>query len=584
MKQRNHLLLAAIAASLLTACGGDAPDTAEAPEATDVMPKSTSAPEMVPEAVLVEIADEDIAKAVDTLSAAELAQHVEVLASDAFGGRAPFTEGEEKTLSYLETEFEKLGVEPANSDSYRQLVDLVELTTEPDMELTINAGDNAWELAYQDQMMAWTKRVVDQVSVDGSEMVFVGYGIVAPEYNWNDYEGLDMTGKTAVILVNDPGYATQDENVFNGNAMTYYGRWTYKYEEAARQGADGAIIIHETGAAGYPWEVVSGSWAGSQFDLAAENDNMHRVKVEGWITQEAARQLFKETGHDFQALTERAAQPEFEAVELGATASIEVANSIRRSQSANIAAKITGSERPDEVFVYMAHWDHLGTGTGDGDQIFNGAVDNATGTAALLEMAQAFKALPRAPKRSILFLAVTAEESGLLGSAHYAANPLFPLNQTVGGVNIDAMNVVGPMKDIVVVGYGNSELEDILAEEASKQSRSLTQEPTPEKGYFFRSDHFNFAKKGVPVLYAEGGTVHTEKGDQFVTDANADYTSNRYHKPSDEFSDAWDLRGAIADMALYFNVGLTVAESDSWPNWYEGTAFRGIRDASMASK
>lgn len=577
MDKLTKSLVCALLAIIATGCSENSSDkvTGNQPPSADMAEKPIEP---------VEITEADIESAVETLNGPDLARHVEVLASDEFGGRAPFTEGEEKTLAYLEDEFKKLGVEPANGDSYRQLVDLVELTSDPNMQLTVSAGDSMWELAYQDQMMAWTKRVVDEVSMQDSELVFVGYGIVAPEYNWNDYDGLDMTGKTAVILVNDPGYATQDENVFNGNAMTYYGRWTYKYEEAARQGADGAIIIHETGAAGYPWEVVSGSWAGAQFDLAAENDNMHRVKVEGWITQEVAKELFTETGHDFEALTARAAKPEFGAVPLGASASITVKNGIRRSQSANIAAKITGSERPDEVFAYMGHWDHLGIGSGDGDQIFNGAVDNATGTAALLEMAKAFKSLPRAPKRTILFLAVTAEESGLLGSAHYATNPLFPLNQTVGGVNIDAMNVIGPMNDIVVVGFGNSELEDILARHAGKQSRTLTQEPTPEKGYFFRSDHFNFAKKGVPVLYAEGGTSHTEEGEDYVTEAAADYTANRYHKPGDEYDPSWDLRGAVLDMALYFTIGLEVAESESWPNWYEGTAFRGIRDASMAAK
>ena len=578
MDKLTKSLVCAMVAILATGCSENSSDKVNGnqPSTADQVTEKPSEP--------VDITDADIVSAVDTLDEAGLAQHIEVLASNEFGGRAPFTTGEEKTLAYLENEFKKLGVEPANGDSYRQLVDLVELTSDPNMQLKVSAGDSLWELAYQDQMMAWTKRVVDEVSMQDSELVFVGYGIVAPEYNWNDYDGLDMTGKTAVILVNDPGYATQDENVFSGNAMTYYGRWTYKYEEAARQGADGAIIIHETGAAGYPWEVVSGSWAGAQFDLAAQNDNMHRVKVEGWVTQEVAKELFTETGHDFDALTSRAAKPEFEAVPLGASASITVKNGIRRSQSANIVAKITGSERPDEVFAYMGHWDHLGIRFGEGDHIFNGAVDNATGTAALLEMAKAFKSLPRPPKRTILFLAVTAEESGLLGSAHYAANPLFPLNQTVGGVNIDAMNVIGPMNDIVVVGYGNSELEDILARHAGMQSRTLTQEPTPEKGYFFRSDHFNFAKKGVPVLYAEGGTSHKEKGEDYVTEAAADYTANRYHKPGDEYDPNWDLRGAVADMALYFTIGLEVAESDTWPNWYEGTAFRGIRDASMAAK
>ncbi len=526
----------------------------------------------------------EIDAAAEAMDADDLAKHVQVLASDEFGGRAPFTEGEEKTLSYLEDAFKKIGAMPANGDSYRQQVELVELSAEPGFSLDIDAGDEQMSLAFGDDMMGWTKRVTESISIADSPMVFVGYGINAPEFGWNDYEGLDVAGKTVLIMVNDPGYATQDDELFTGNAMTYYGRWTYKYEEAARQGATAAIVIHETGAAGYPWEVVSGSWAGAQFDLAAENDNMHRVEFEGWITQDAAKQLFSASGHDYDALAQAAATREFEAVPLDATASVALSNTIRRSQSANIAAMIEGSERPDEVFVYMGHWDHLGTQDGEGDQIFNGAVDNATGTAALLEMAEAFKALPQAPKRSILFLAVTAEESGLLGSAYYAANPLFPIEDTVGGVNIDAMNVYGPVNDMVVVGYGSSELEDILREKAKSQGRTLVQEPTPEKGYFFRSDHFNFAKQGVPVLYAEGGTEHREKGAEYLAEKAADYTANRYHKPGDEYSEDWDLRGAVDDMRLYFAVGLEVAQSDSWPNWYEGNAFKAARDEAMAKR
>ena len=575
MKFTSYLLLAALAGSL-AACSDEpesaAPASAEAP----------TAPPAVPEPDLAGYLPQEVDRAAAVIDAEQLAAHIQTLASDEFGGRAPFTEGEAKTLDYLENAFRELCVAPGNGDSYRQPVSLVELTASVE-PMTLTHGDESWQLTPGENMMAWTKRATEQTGLDNSELVFVGYGIIAPEYDWNDYEGLDVAGKTVVMLVNDPGYATQDENVFNGNAMTYYGRWTYKYEEAARQGAAGALIIHETGAAGYPWEVVTGSWAGAQFDLAAENDNMDRVKVEGWLSQEAARELFDRAGHDYDQVIPAAALPGFAPLPLNTTASVELSNQIRRSQSYNIVARIEGRERPDEHFVYMAHWDHMGTQSElEGDTIFNGAVDNATGTAALLELAQAYKALPNPPARSVLFLAVTAEESGLLGSAAYVADPIYPLAKTVGGINIDAMNVVGPTQDVVVIGYGSSELEEALAEAAARQNRELVREPTPEKGFFYRSDHFNFAKQGVPVLYAEGGVVDRERGRQFGLDAQADYIANRYHKPSDEFDPSWNLEGAVDDIEMYFRVGIDVVESDQWPQWYEGNEFRAIREQSRA--
>lgn len=516
------------------------------------------------------------------LDQAEFLGHVEVLASDEFGGRAPFTRGEKRTLEYLESNFKALGLEPGNGDSFRQPVDLVEITMDPAVEVGLtHEGGELQRLEAGRDIVLWTKRVAESIEVDSSDLVFVGFGVVAPEYDRNDYAGLDVQGKTVVMLVNDPGYHTQDENVFNGSAMTYYGRWTYKYDEAARQGAAGALIIHETGAAGYGWDVVEGSWTGPQFDLSSPNGNQHRAKVEGWLSREAGEALLNASGLNLDQLEADAVSNSFRAVPLATTFSTRMRNGIRKSQSYNILAKIPGSTRPDEHFVYMAHWDHLGLDISrSGDRIFNGAVDNATGVAALLELAQAFKTGP-APERSILFLAVTAEESGLLGSAFYAENPIYPHAKTVAGINIDAMNVVGPTNDVVVVGYGSSEMEDYLQTEAERQGRIVTQEPTPEKGYFYRSDHFNFAKKGVPVLYAESGVDDRERGTQYGLEKQAEYVAQRYHKPGDELTDSWNVAGTMEDLDLFLTIGMRIANSDAWPQWYEGNEFKAAREASL---
>ena len=432
-----------------------------------------------------------------TISTEQFTAHIAMLASDEFEGRQPSSPGEEKTIAYLKDQFAALGLEPGNGNSFFQEVPLVEITTDSNITMTIGNGDATMELAYGTEMMAGTKRVVATTGLDGSEMVFVGYGIVAPEMDWNDYEDLDVAGKTVLILVNDPGFATQDPELFNGNAMTYYGRWTYKYEEAARQGAAGAIIVHETKAAGYPWEVVSGSWSGPQFDLVAEDKNMSRVAVEGWITMDVAKRVFSAAGLDYETQKAHASTPEFKAVGLGQNATVTLQNKVRQSVSNNVIATLRGSMRPDETIFYVAHWDHLGKDDAlEGDQIYNGAVDNATGTAALLEIARAFTTLETPPERSIVFLAVTAEESGLLGSAYYGTNPVYPLATTVAALNIDAMNIIGRTKNITVIGYGSSELEEYLETAAKAQGRHLEREPTPEKGYFYRSDHFNFSKRG----------------------------------------------------------------------------------------
>ncbi len=522
-----------------------------------------------------------------TITEADIRAHIERLASDEFGGRGPSSPGETLTVEYLENAFREMGLEPGNGDSYFQEVPLVDITADPAASTFLVVGEGQpLMFSYGDDVVTWTTRVVEASSVADSEMVFVGYGIVAPEYGWNDYDGLDVAGKTVVILVNDPGYATQDPELFTGNAMTYYGRWTYKFEEAARQGAAAALIIHQTEPAAYGWDTVRNSWTGPQFNLQPEDGNMGRVAIEGWISEATTLALFERAGLDFTALQTAALTPEFEPVPMGLTLSASVDNTLRSSLSKNVIAVLPGSEAPDEYFVYMAHWDHLGTDpaleASGADGIYNGALDNASGTAALLELAQAYASLPEAPRRSVVFLAVTAEEQGLLGSKHYAANPLFPLSQTVAGLNMDGLGNFGPTHDLIVTGYGLSELDGLMEAVAAGQGRRIDPDPEAEKGYYYRSDHFELAKKGVPMIYPGGGIDHIERGPEYGQAQLDRYTAERYHMPTDEFDDTWDLSGAVADIQLYYGLGLTVADSDLWPNWNPGTEFRAARDASRS--
>ena len=517
---------------------------------------------------------------IDGITAEGLREPTRILSSDEFGGRGPSSPGEELTVAYLSEEFAAAGLSPGNGGSWTQDVPLVSITVQGAPTLTLETPGGSQAAAWQSDYVAWTKRVVPSVAVEASELVFVGYGIVAPEYGWNDYEGVDVTGKTVVILVNDPGYATQDDTVFNGNAMTYYGRWTYKYEEAARQGASGALIIHETGPAGYPWDVVGSSWTGPQFGLAAADDNMSRVLLEGWITGGVAEDLFRAAGLDLAELSASAVRPDFAAVPLESTVSVAFENQVSRSTSKNVVGVLRGRERPDEYVVYMAHWDHFGTSEEDlEDPIYNGAFDNATGTAGLIELASAFASVEPAPVRSLMFLAITAEEYGLLGSAHYAENPIVPTRQTVAAINMDGLLVTGPTRDITVVGYGNSELDDLLAEAAASVDRVLVPDPEPEKGYFYRSDHFPFSKVGIPSLYTDGGIDDLEHGPEWGMAQREDYVANRYHTPDDEFDESWTLGGAVADLRLLYTVGYGLVQSDGWPNWREGNEFKAARDA-----
>ena len=531
-----------------------------------------------------EFSVETIEKAAKQIDENGFMAHLITLSSDEYGGRAPATPGGEKTVSYLETEFKNLGLEPAFGDSYRQAVSLMELnvTNDPSLSISHKDGSNT-TLAYKENAMVFTSRSAASSAIKDSELVFVGYGVVAPEYGWNDYDGIDMKGKTAVILVNDPGFRSPDGDLFKGNTMTYYGRWTYKYEEAARQGAAGAIVVHEEKAAGYPWEVVSGSWSGSQYTLFAEDGNAGNLSVESWITKSAAEALFTKNGMDYSDMVSKAGKQGFKPVAMTSKASSSLEITSRKSDSYNVGAYIKGSARPDELFIYTGHWDHLGIkSVADGeDAIFNGAQDNATGTAGLLEMAQAFTALPQAPERSVMFLAVTAEESGLLGSEQYAEDPAFPMSKTVAGINVDGMSTAGATYDVVVVGFGNSEMDEYLHEVSNGQGRVLVREPTPEKGYFYRSDHFNLAKKGVPMLYAESGESVRGKPDGYGASESARYLKERYHKAGDEIHNEWDNGGIMQDLNAHFRIGVAISNSNDWPKWSDGNEFKAIREASL---
>ncbi len=504
------------------------------------------------------------------------------LASDAFEGRMPGTAGEEKTVALLTREFAGAGLKPGNNGKWFQDVPLVEITAKNVSPLTFTGGKTDMTLNYGSDFVAASSRVTDKIAVTDSDVVFVGYGIVAPEKKWNDYAGIDVKGKTVVILVNDPDWETKgNEGAFNGRAMTYYGRWTYKYEEAARQGAAAAIIVHDTEPAAYGWNVVESSWTGPQNVADAANNHMDATAANGWIQLDKAKKLFASAGQDFDKLRAAAKQPGFKAVPLGVKASLSFDNVIKKTLSKNVIGILPGKTRPNEYVLYTAHWDHLGRCGADasGDDICNGAVDNATGAAALVALAKAHASQGPAD-RTIVFIALTAEESGLLGSAYYAANPVFPLGQTVGGVNMDALSAAGPAKDLVVVGRGKSELDRYLEKAAKDNGRVLTDEPTPEKGYYYRSDHFSFAKLGVPMLYFESGEDLLKGGVAAGKKAAEDYTKHRYHAPSDEVTADWNWDGMMADLKVYYEVGRMLAMTAAWPNWNAGDEFRKARDES----
>ena len=512
--------------------------------------------------------------------------HVKELSSDKFEGREPGTLGGELTKKYIKDNFKSSGLQPIKKDFLLE-VPLSKMEVNLDESyLKFKKAKDQRILIPGEETVFWSKRVKETIEVKDSEVLFVGYGIVAPEYEWNDYEGIDVKGKTLIALINDPGFKTQDPNLFNGNAMTYYGRWVYRFEEAARQGAEALIIIHETAPASYPWKVVQNSWSGKQIDLKRPNLGMDRIKVEGWITNEVAEELFNEAGLDLGQLKEDALSSNFKPVPLkGVKMNAKLSNDLSFSVSHNVGGIKVGSKRPDEYVLMIAHWDHLGkreSHSPSNDQIYNGAVDNATGVAGVIELANSFKNV--ALDRSLLFLAVTAEESGLLGSQYFAEYPPIELSNIVAGYNFDGILPTGKTRDVVVVGYGASELENILEEELNELDMYITPDPAPEKGFFYRSDHISFAKKGVPMLYADGGVDINDGGLEAGSKISNDYTQYHYHQPSDEYQDSWDLSGFKDHLEITRNMVLRLANSEEWPEWYEGNEFKAIREASKEIK
>ncbi len=516
--------------------------------------------------------------------------HVKVLASDEFEGRAPGTKGEDLTVAYITDQFRKVGLRPGNTDgTYIQKVPMVGITADPATTLVFRKGDATQTLTFKDDVVAWTKRVQKTVSLAASDVVFVGYGIQAPEYQWDDYKGVDLAGKTMVVLINDPPVRDPadpgrlDPKLFGGRAMTYYGRWTYKYEMGAEKKAAAVLIVHETEPAAYPFSVVQ-SKVTEQFDLVAADNNMSRAAIEGWITLNQATRLFALAGQDFDALKKRAATRAFTPVPLGVTASMTLNSTIRTVDSRNVVGKIQGSDPAlkDEYVIFTSHWDHYGIGPEiNGDKIYNGALDNATGIGGMIELGRAFAKLPVAPKRSLLFLAVTAEEQGLLGSDFYARHPVYPLKKTVAVVNMDALNIYGRTKDLTVVGLGASDLDDYARDAAAAQGRVVRADPKPENGGYFRSDHFPFAKQGVPAINAGGGDDYIGRPEGWGRKVQDAYTAQHYHKPSDEIRPDWNLSGAMEDLQIYYAVAARAADTARWPDWKPGSEFKARRDRML---
>jgi Zn-dependent M28 family amino/carboxypeptidase len=518
-----------------------------------------------------------------TFNKDSLTSAIRILSSDSFQGRRPFTAGETRTIDYLVKSYTDLGLTPGNGNGYTQDVPMVEISPVGAPAMQLQSPKGKTDLKNLDDFVIWTERPDSVNTLDRNDIVFAGFGVVAPEYNWNDYAGLDVKGKTVLVMVNDPGF--YDSTLFKGHTMTYYGRWTYKYEEAARQGAKACLIIHNTAAASYPFSVVQSSNGGVKLHLDTRSNPSYQLAVQGWITSETAKKLLAAAGKDSSLLL-TAQHQGFKAVPLD----IKVSASLRVKEvynmSHNVIAKITGSKYPDECVIYSAHWDHLGIGKPDatGDSIYNGAADNASGTAALLQIARAFQSLPKKPERTIIFLSVTAEEQGLLGSAWYAQHPVYPLAKTVANLNIDVLNTYGPTKDITYSGKGQSELEDLLADEAKKNGRYIAPEDHPEAGHYFRSDHFNFARAGVPSLTADGGVDDLTRGKEFGKKKHDEYTALRYHQPADQYDSTWDLTGGLNDVELVYAIGERLANSRLWPNWKTGSEFKALRDKSDAER
>jgi len=561
MMPRNFAPLSVLVLASLAACQtkSDAPASA-----------ATTSAEPVP------------AEAIAAMDTGTIMQHIRVLAHDSLMGRQPGTAGEDKSVAYIEGQFKAIGLKPGNTDgSYIQKVPLVGITVKGTPSMTFAKGAMKKTLKWRDDYVAWTKHVEPSASLNNSELVFVGYGVEAPEFKWDDFKGVDVAGKTLVVLVNDPPLA--DTSQFGGKRMTYYGRWTYKFEQGMKHKAAGVLVVHQTSRAGYPFAVVQGN-AAELFSLVVPDRNMSRAAVEGWITEDKAKALFTMAGQNFDTLVARAATPAFTPVALGVTASVKLDNTLRTIDSRNVIAKLEGSDPAlkDEYVIYTAHWDHFGIGEKiNGDSIYNGALDNASGVAGLITLAKGFAALKTPPKRSILFLSVTGEEQGLLGSQYYAVTPIYPLAKTAANINMDVLNQWGPTTDLTVIGLGNSELDDYASAAAAEQKRTLKPDAEPEKGFYYRSDHFNFAKVGVPAFDPEGGTDYVGKPSGFGMAMRDSFTTNDYHKPSDQIKPGWNMSGAVQDLDLFLTMGYRIANASKLPEWRAGNEFRAAREKSL---
>jgi Zn-dependent M28 family amino/carboxypeptidase len=527
--------------------------------------------------------------ALEAITPDGLLAHIKVLASDEFEGRAPGTKGEELSVNYITEQFKKVGLKPGNPDgTYTQKVPLAGIKSDPKISFII--ADKTIDLKYPDDFIASSARLQSEIKIDNSDVVFVGYGVVAPEYGWDDYKDVDVRGKTILMLIGDPPIPDSkdasklDDKMFNGKAMTYYGRWIYKYEIAAQKGAAAVVIIHETGPAGYPYSVVKTSWAKENYEIDSPNKNRDAVEARSWITLDAAKKLLSDCGQDFDALKKSAITKEFRPVTLNAKANIDIRQQLRSFKSHNVIGKLEGSDPKlkDEYVVYTAHWDHLGRHPElQGDQIFNGAIDNGSGVASLIQLAAAFIKLNPLPKRSVLFMATTAEEAGLLGAKFYAGHPLYPLEKTLADINIDTVNPWGKTRDIEDLSNNNSRLDDLLATAAKRNGREMKPNSQPEKGGFYRADHFEFSKRGVPSLYTGGGKDFIGKPANFGQQKKDDYTAHHYHQVSDEVDPNWDLSGAVQDLQLLFEVGFQVANGEKFPEWKAGAEFKAKRDAML---
>lgn len=525
------------------------------------------------------------------ISADGILKHIRVLSSDEFEGRAPATKGEELTVNYLIDQFKGMGLQPGNPNgSWTEDVPMVGVKSSSAIQLK-RAGEKT-DISFPQDYVGWSQLSQSTLSIRDSELVFVGYGVEAPEYQWDDFKGVDVRGKTLLMLVNDPAIPDAndpkqlDERMFKGKAMTYYGRWTYKYEIAAKKGAAACLVIHETEAAGYPWFVVVSSNGRENFRLKDSTEEV--VPFQGWMSLERAKQTLSAAGQDFDALKKKAITRDFRPVPLGIKMDLSLTNTMREVRSKNVLAKLPGSDpqKKNEYVIYTAHWDHLGVDPKlEGDKIFNGAMDNASGVATFLEIARAFSTAAPKPQRSILFLAVTAEEKGLLGAKYYAEHPLYPLNRTLANLNMDGASLFGRRSDIGIVGIGNSTLDDLVIAAAKKQNRTVRGDLSPEKGFYYRSDHFEFAKVGVPALYLDKiDGEYPDKPAAYAKQKRDEYLERDYHKPSDEIKSDWDLTGAIDDTRMLFEVGAAVANDEKWPEWKAGTEFKVRRDAMLQKK